>query len=118
MIHVVFKAKLEKDALENPEKANERAKSGFKFSKLSYQGFLSQLRNWTSGLQPKNNGKTFWGDYSVNNTYQNEEAKIKRQLIFAFAKWNHPKMLVDLGAIHVITTSQPPPIPQSSHYHE
>ena len=64
---------------------------------MSYQVFISQLRNWTSALQPKNNGKTVWGDYFVYNTYQYEEAKIKRQLIFAFAKRNHPKMLVDLG---------------------
>ncbi len=95
--HIILQAKLEKSATLNQDKAILRAKKIKSFSKLAYEGFLSQLKNWIHKLEPKKTGKTLWGNYSTTNTYTNDEAIKKREFIKNFTRTAQPKVLVDLG---------------------
>lgn len=95
--HIVLQAKLEKSAIVNQEKALLKAKKVTSLSRLAYEGFLVQLRNWIYKLKPKKTGKTLWDNYATNHTYSLDEAREKRAFITEFSNTMKPKKLVDLG---------------------
>lgn len=95
--HVLLQAKLEKSAIQNQDKAIEKTRKIRSISKLAYEGFLCQLRNWIAKLEPRDTGKTFWGNYTETHTYANNENEAKRQFIAEFVKAVQPEKMVDLG---------------------
>lgn len=95
--HIILKAKLEKSAILNQDKAILKAKRVSSFSRLAYVGFLTQLRNWIYKLEPKKTGKTLWSNYAITHTYTTNEAMKKRDFIAEFTKISKPRILVDLG---------------------
>ncbi len=94
---VVLPAKLQRRALDAPEKAIERAGSNRGLSRAGYKGMLEQLRRWIARLHPADTGSTIWGDYAQTNTYSDHEADEKRRIIRDFASTVRPSRLVDLG---------------------
>ncbi len=94
---VTLQAKLERDALNNPESAISKAQSKKTFTKMAYRGFLSQLRNWIAKLQPADSERTVWGEYARTHTYSDDEVVAKRRFIANFAADVKPEILFDLG---------------------
>ncbi|WP_108482534.1 class I SAM-dependent methyltransferase [Oceaniglobus ichthyenteri] len=66
-------------------------------SRMGYEGLLRQLRNWIASLTPKDAGATVWSDYADGNTYAETERKTKRHVVWDFASWTRPSVLIDLG---------------------
>ncbi|OGT37935.1 MAG: hypothetical protein A3F11_02890 [Gammaproteobacteria bacterium RIFCSPHIGHO2_12_FULL_37_14] len=96
-VHIVLQNRLDNFARENQEKAIYRAKSRKVFSKLAYEAFLKQIKKWIQGLEPKNIGKTSWGEYIHAHTYDNDELLKKKAFIADFSNKVKPKILIDLG---------------------
>ena len=94
---VTMPARLEQRALNAPQASVEKVRSGKKLSKVAYNGFLTQLRNWIARLHPADTGKTVWGDYATSHTYSDAEATAKSQAIREFAADVKPGTLIDLG---------------------
>lgn len=97
---VVLPARLEEQAILAPasaiDKVNSKsAKKGL--SRLAYQGFLTQLRNWIAQLHPRVTGKTVWSDYAKYNTYNDEGKSEKQRFIEEFVSSVRPQLLIDLG---------------------
>lgn len=95
--HIVLQARFDQSAIKNQDQALARTKKMKPISKLAYEGFLSQLRRWIARLEPKNTGKTAWGDYTPTQTYSAREAIKKQQFIAQFVRAVKPEILVDLG---------------------
>ena len=94
---VTLQAYLEAAALKKPNKATSQAQSRKPFPRKAYSGFLTQLYNWINKLEPKDIGKTVWGEYASDNTYFNEEADKKRLIVQLFAEEHKFDKLIDLG---------------------
>jgi len=58
---------------------------------------LQDIRDWISGLSPKNIGPTAWRDYSVGNSYNDASMSEKMQFVSEFATHVKPQFLWDLG---------------------
>lgn len=98
--HVTLPARLERQASAAPLAAIERVKSKKEkgsFSRLAYQGFLTQLRHWIVQLYPLDTGKTMWADYAQQNTYSDEGREAKHEFIQEFVSSTRPNVLMDLG---------------------
>jgi ribosomal protein L11 methylase PrmA len=95
--HIVLQAKFERDALAKPARATSKIKSAGKLSKLGYKSLLLQLRKWIRKLEPKVNVRTVWEKYSITNTYNDDEATKKRNVVIEFSNNNKPEKLIDLG---------------------
>jgi len=93
--HVYLHARAHK--LENVKKTKSQKKIKSKLSKRAYLAILEQLERWISNLKPVKKDLTIWEKYSSNNTYTNNEKKIKSQVIFDFCKKIKPDVLIDLG---------------------
>jgi ribosomal protein L11 methylase PrmA len=58
---------------------------------------LRGLRNYISGLEPKDKGASAWSGYAVDNSYAAPEMQQKGQFIARFAERVRPGMLWDIG---------------------
>jgi ribosomal protein L11 methylase PrmA len=58
---------------------------------------LLGLRDWISGLQPKDTGQTVWQNYAENTTYDTDEQKAKKRFVAEFCGKVKPKQLWDIG---------------------
>jgi ribosomal protein L11 methylase PrmA len=94
---IIVQAHFEATALKNPTTATFKAQSRKPLPRKSYNGFLVQLFNWINKLEPKDTGKTVWGEYATNNTYLDEEADKKRLIVQRFAEEYKFDKLIDLG---------------------
>jgi ribosomal protein L11 methylase PrmA len=97
LTQVLLQAQLERQALNAPDQAIQKAKGTRRLSRSAYSGLLHQLRNWIGKLQPADTGKTVWGDYDHTHTYSDDEVLAKKQAIREFAAEIKPRKLVDLG---------------------
>ncbi|EKD69787.1 MAG: hypothetical protein ACD_46C00726G0004 [uncultured bacterium] len=95
--HIVLQNRLDNVAMENQDKAILKAKNQKIFSKLAYEGFLIQIKKWIQKLEPKNIGKTSWGEYTRTHTYHTDELLKKKKFIADFSNKVKPQILVDLG---------------------
>ncbi|MES2907614.1 MAG: class I SAM-dependent methyltransferase [Pseudomonadota bacterium] len=95
--HIVLPTRLERQASSSPEQAIAQVKSNGKFSRLAYSGFLTQLKNWISGLHPLDTGKTTWADYARVNTYSDHEKNLKKKFVADFIARALPNSVIDLG---------------------
>jgi ribosomal protein L11 methylase PrmA len=68
-----------------------------KLPKTTLTSMMQGLRNWIARLEPLNRGTTTWADYSVSNSYADEETKAKVAFIKAFASEVKPRQCWDLG---------------------
>ena len=94
---ITLQAHFEKTSLKEPDSSTSRAQLRKPLSKKAYNGFLVQLHNWIDKLEPKDTGKTVWGEYANKNTYLDEEAEKKIATIQQFADKHKFVKLVDLG---------------------
>src|SRR3990167_9622559 len=94
--HIVLQNRLDNVAMENQDKAILKAKIQKIFSKLAYEGFLIQIKKWIQKLEPKNIGKTSWGEYTRAHTYHTDELLKKKKFIADFSNKVKPQILVDL----------------------
>ncbi len=94
--HVIAPARLQASAgnrmLGSAVKAQSRG-----LPPTSYRAQLVQLRNWIAGLAPKDTGKTVWGGYAGDNTYDETEAGEKKAMVAEFVTSTQPRLLLDLG---------------------
>jgi len=94
--HVTMQAKLQNTAIADNGKSVARAKS-VKLPKLNQERMLLSLRDWISGLQPKDTGQTVWQHYAENTTYDSDEQKAKKRFVAEFCGKVKPKQLWDIG---------------------
>jgi ribosomal protein L11 methylase PrmA len=95
--HVFLHARLNRSAIETPEKALQQAKSARRLSKNAFEAILWQLENWIARMHLKHQAKTVWGDYAGSNTYATDEAQAKRAFVADFVRTLQPRLLFDLG---------------------
>ena len=67
-----------------------------KLKKSYYLSILTNLVNFIDGLKPKKE-TSVWGEYSRDNTYNNEEKKNKYEFISNYFNKNKSNRVVDLG---------------------
>ncbi len=94
--HVTLQARLQSTAIADNGKSVARAKA-VKLPKLNYERLLLSLRDWISGLQPKDTGQTVWQHYAENTTYDSAEQKAKKRFVAAFCEKVKPAQLWDIG---------------------
>lgn len=93
--HVLMPAKAQRRSIES--QGDLTAVRRRQLPKASYRNMLVQLRQYIEGLEPKDTGKTIWGDYDHNHTYDSAEEQAKRRFVAAFAEGAKPKLLWDIG---------------------
>jgi ribosomal protein L11 methylase PrmA len=65
--------------------------------KSSYRNMLVQLRQYIEGLQPRDTGRTVWGEYDKTHTYDSQEEQAKRKFVATFCEATKPNLLWDIG---------------------
>ena len=66
------------------------------FNKNSYLWLLKNLKKFISKLQ-NSKEKSFWKNYDIDNTYDQNQSKIKKTIVEEFIKKHTPRILCDLG---------------------
>lgn len=97
MAHVVFPARLQKQALKRGTGKVAGISERRGLPRTAYKGLLQQLRNWIASLEPKGTGRTVWGDYAEDNTYTEAEDLDKSKFIARFIADTKPNLVFDLG---------------------
>jgi ribosomal protein L11 methylase PrmA len=95
LAHVVLPARFQRRALEDGsdlEKLKRR-----RLPKGSYRNMLLQLRRWIAALDPRDTGRTVWGDYQEEHGYGSDEESAKRRFVAEFCEAVKPALLWDLG---------------------
>jgi ribosomal protein L11 methylase PrmA len=96
LTHVTMQARLQSAAMVDNGKSVAKAKT-VKLPKLNFERMLLGLRDWISGLQPKDTGQTVWQNYAENTTYDTDEQKAKKRFVAEFCGKVKPKQLWDIG---------------------
>jgi ribosomal protein L11 methylase PrmA len=94
--HVTMQAKLQSAAIADNGKSVAKAKT-VKLPKQNFERMLLSLRDWISGLVPKDTGQTVWQHYAENTTYDSDEQKAKKRFVADFCAKSRPKQLWDIG---------------------
>jgi ribosomal protein L11 methylase PrmA len=68
-----------------------------KLPKTTLIAMMQGLRNWIARLKPLNRGTTTWANYSVSNSYADEEMQAKSEFIKAFVSEIKPRQCWDFG---------------------
>jgi ribosomal protein L11 methylase PrmA len=92
--HVLMPAKAQRASIENQGDLALRQK---RLPKASYRNMLAQLRQYIEGLEPRDTGKTVWGDYDHTHTYNSAEEQAKKRFVADFAGAVKPQLLWDIG---------------------
>ncbi len=92
--HVILQAKLQKNAL-NSSAAEGKAKQT-KLSKMAFIGILTGLRNYISKLEGPNTN-TVWASYENDNTYTDDDARVKQAFVQDMVEGVKPALLFDIG---------------------
>ena len=94
--HVIMPSRLQAAAndrvMESAVKARARG-----LPKWSYRATLVQLRSWIAKLSIQGHGKSVWGAYAGDNTYDQTTVRQKRAMVLEFVKAVGPRQLLDLG---------------------
>ena len=94
--HVTLQARLQRKAVSVGEEAMKQARNRG-LSKTAFTHMLIQLRDWIKKLEPKDTGKTVWGDYEQTHTYGSDEEAAKQRFIAEFCNKVKPAMMFDFG---------------------
>jgi len=95
LTHVVMQARFQSQA---SSQANAKQKlNNRKLPLVAFQQMLRGLRKWIAQLEPADTGKTVWANYAEDNSYNSEEAQLKRLFVSEFTKSLMPEMLWDIG---------------------
>jgi ribosomal protein L11 methylase PrmA len=93
--HVLMPAKAQRKSIESQGDLSGVARR--KLPKSSYRNMLTQLRQYIETLEPKDTGKTVWGDYDHTHTYNSAEEEAKKRFVAGFAEAVKPSLLWDIG---------------------
>ncbi|HEY8381866.1 MAG TPA: class I SAM-dependent methyltransferase [Microvirga sp.] len=93
--HVLLPAKAQAQRIES--EGDLKAVRQRRLPKSSYRNLLIQLRQKIEGLEPKDTGRTVWGDYDHNHTYDSAEEQAKRRFVADFCAAVKPNLLWDIG---------------------
>ncbi|HEX2134911.1 MAG TPA: class I SAM-dependent methyltransferase [Microvirga sp.] len=93
--HVLLPAKMQAKAIEKQGDLAAVRRRGL--PKSSYRSLLVQLRHKIQGLEPRDTGRTVWGDYEHTHTYDSSEEQAKKRFVAAFCEAVKPKLLWDVG---------------------
>ena len=94
LAHVVMQAKLQQRA---GRKTVSKKVTARPLPLRSFQHILEGLRNQISRLTPKDRGKTVWGDYTEEHSYEIEETQEKKSFIAEFSQATNAAVAWDLG---------------------
>lgn len=97
LTHVILPALFEKRLLSKPNTDTSRNLKTGKLPRPAFRSMLMGLRKWIKSLEPKNVGPTQWDYYESDNSYSDNEAQIKCQVVADFSSQVRPKTLWDLG---------------------
>ncbi len=97
LAHVVMPAKAQRDAMRKSVGTTKPMSQRKGLPKASYRGLLTQLRGWISGLHPKGASASVWGSYSDDNTYDDDENRLKAAFVDQFIRSVKPDLTFDLG---------------------
>ena len=95
-LHVVLLAKMSKRTTIDPKKTVHEFNKKKNLSKNSYKAILLQLKKWIEVLKPKK-VRTIWDNYSIENTYEENQKDKKLKILKDFVVKHKPKKLIDLG---------------------
>lgn len=95
MTNVFMQAHLQRSA-SSADRALATTKTR-RLPKLGFEQMLRSLRSWIARLEPRNDGKTEWQDYSIDNSYADEEGSRKRQFVADFIASHELPLVFDLG---------------------
>ena len=95
LTHVVMQARFQSRATGRSD-AEQKIKNQ-KLPLVAFQQMLRSLRKWISKLEPADTGKTVWANYAEDNSYNSEEAQLKRLFVAHFTKHLMPEALWDIG---------------------
>ena len=84
LTHVVMQARFQSQA-SNQASAKQQIGSR-KLPLVAFQQMLRSLRKWIAKLEPADTGKTVWANYAEDNSYNSEEAQLKRLFVSEFTK--------------------------------
>ena len=76
---------------------NNEQKLSQSLSQKRFQALLQDIRDWISGLSPKNIAPTAWRSYSVGNSYNDASMSEKMQFVSDFTTHVKPEFLWDFG---------------------
>jgi ribosomal protein L11 methylase PrmA len=93
--HVLLPAKMQARKIER--EGDLAAVRQRRLPKSSYRNLLIQLRHKVQSLEPRDTGRTVWGDYDHTHTYDSAEEEAKRRFVAAFCEAVKPKLLWDIG---------------------
>lgn len=94
LTQVILQARLQGGASSG---AAARRTKDRKLPKIGFEQMLHGLRKWIAKLEPKADTTTVWQDYAGDNSYEDAEAKQKREFVAAFSKVVKPGLLFDVG---------------------
>ena len=96
LFHLVIPAKLERQAINQPDKMIDSAKRKKELRPQNYRNFLLSMRHWIAKFNNPQQ-KTTWSDYEIEQVYDNTELQAKRDFVKKFVQKTKPKMLFDIG---------------------
>lgn len=91
-MHVYLQAGAQRSASRRSLKMAER-----RLPRHALVGMLRGLRSWISGLAPRRQAATVWGDYPEQSSYDDAQQSFKRNLVGTFVAKQPPDLLFDLG---------------------
>lgn len=94
--HVVMPARLQAAEGEGTHSAGIKAKQRG-LARSSYSALLVQLRGWIAGLVGTGHENTVWSSYAGDNSYEEPEARAKREFVAEFTAATRPALLLDIG---------------------
>jgi len=93
LLHVALHARL----MESAGRLDGTKARTSPMSKVGLRAMLTGMRRWIASLEPRGADKTFWADYENRNSYDADQAQVKRALVAKYVGQVQPKMLFDLG---------------------
>jgi ribosomal protein L11 methylase PrmA len=93
--HVLLPARMQRKSIEGG--GDLGAVRQRRLPKTSYANLLVQLRQKVEVLEPKDTGRTVWGDYDHTHTYASAEEEAKKRFVAAYCEAVKPKLLWDIG---------------------
>lgn len=94
--HVVLPAKLQAAALHESDGELDGLKQAT-LPKAAFRAMLTALRDWIAALEPRDQQKTLWSDYTATRSYDSRETKAKADVIADFVATGPSRTVWDLG---------------------
>jgi len=95
-MHVVVQARLDRAALAGARDLDTKAMNRARFPKASVVNMLRGLRRWIEGMTAQQTNAA-WLGYAEDNSYSQDEAAQKAQLVAEMSAELKPSLVLDLG---------------------